>query len=83
MQSVGKEEMDAVTSFFFFLTTHTISFCPFQFDLNRGSYLEIRKVFLHKAIDLTDWEAASFAVLQSHGNQTAEKKNHQGGKKNH
>ena len=31
-------------------------------------YLEIRKVFLHKAIDLTDWEAASFAVLQSHGN---------------
>lgn len=33
-------------------------------------------MFLHKAIDLTDWEAASFAVLQSHGNQTAEK-NHQ------
>lgn len=30
-------------------------------------------MFLHKAIDLTDWEAASFAVLQSHGNQTAEK----------
>ncbi len=37
------------------------------------SYLEIREVFLHKAIDLTDWEAASFAVLQSHGNQTAAK----------
>lgn len=33
-------------------------------------------MFLHKAIDLTDWEAASFAVLQSHGNQTAENKNH-------
>lgn len=35
-------------------------------------YLEIRKMFLHKAIDLTDREAASFAVLQGHGNQTAE-----------
>lgn len=37
-------------------------------------------MFLHKAIDLTDWEAAGFAILQSHGNQTAEK-NPQ--KKNH
>lgn len=34
-------------------------------------------MFLHKAIDLTDWEAASFAVFQSHGNQTAKKKPHQ------
>lgn len=31
-------------------------------------------MFLHKAVDLTDREAASFAVFQSHGNQTAEKK---------
>lgn len=31
-------------------------------------------MFLHKAIDLTDWEAARFAVFQSHGNQTAKKK---------
>ena len=29
-------------------------------------------MFLHKAIDLTDGEAACFAVLQSHRNQTAE-----------
>lgn len=36
------------------------------------AYLEIRKMFLHKAIDLTDREAASFAVLQGHGDQTAE-----------
>lgn len=43
-------------------------------NVTKRSYLKIRKVFLHKAIDLTDWEAASFAVLQSHGNQTAEKK---------
>lgn len=34
-------------------------------------------MFLHKAIDLTDWKAASFAVLQRHGNQAAKKKNHQ------
>lgn len=31
-------------------------------------------MFLHKAIDLADWKAASFAVLQGHGNQTARKK---------
>lgn len=34
-------------------------------------------MFLHKAIDLADREAASFAVLQRHGNQAAEKKNQQ------
>lgn len=38
------------------------------------SYLEIRKMFLHKAIDLADGEAAGFAVLQCHGNQAADKK---------
>lgn len=32
-------------------------------------------MFLHKAIDLADWEAARFTVLQSHGNQTAEEDN--------
>lgn len=37
------------------------------------SYLEVRKMFLHKAIDLTDWKAASFAVLKCHGNQAAKK----------
>lgn len=31
-------------------------------------------MFLHKAIDLADWEAAGFAVLQRHGNEAAEKK---------
>lgn len=39
-----------------------------------ASYLKIGKVFLHKAIDLADREAASFAVFQSHCNQTAEGK---------
>lgn len=32
-------------------------------------------MFLHKAIDLADWEAAGFAVLQRHGNQAAKKSN--------
>lgn len=31
-------------------------------------------MFLHKAIDLADWEAAGFAVLQRHGNQAAKNK---------
>lgn len=55
------------------LTMYTIFYCPFWSDIKGRSYLEIRKVFLHKAIDLTDWETSSFAVLQSHGNQTAKK----------
>lgn len=29
-------------------------------------------MFLHKAIDLADREAACFAVLQGHGDQTAD-----------
>lgn len=37
-------------------------------------YLEIRKMFLHKTIDLADREAACFAVLQGHGDQTADMK---------
>lgn len=31
-------------------------------------------MFLHKAIDLADREAACFAVLQGHGDQTADTK---------
>lgn len=30
-------------------------------------------MFLHKAIDLADWEAAGFAVFQRHGNQAAKR----------
>lgn len=55
------------------LFTQTFNF-SFACNINGASYLKIGKVFLHKAIDLADREAASFAVFQSHCNQTAEGK---------
>lgn len=37
-------------------------------------YLEIREVFSHEAVDLADWQASSFTVLQSHEDQDAAEK---------
>lgn len=34
-------------------------------------YLEIGEVFSHEAVDLTDWQASRFAVLQSQEDQDA------------
>lgn len=34
-------------------------------------YLEIGEMFSHEAVDLTDWQASRFTVLQSHEDQDA------------
>lgn len=44
------------------------SMCQRKYELK---YLEIGEVFSHEAVDLTDWQASRFTVLQSHEDQDA------------